>query len=353
MDDRTLSDAAISTLDNPGPEVLGSSTDSFLSRLGGPTWLRIRGRDRSRCRAVVTLLHGNEPSGVRALHGLLSAGIQPATNVVALIGAVATATGPPPFRRRAKPEFRDLNRCFRPPYAGEEGRVAKAVLARLRDARPEALIDLHNTSGASPAYAVSTRLDEPRIALTTGFAEHLVVSDQRLGALVEATEDDFPTVVIECGGSRDPESDEIARRGLETYWTAEEVLATRGREVGVLFHPIRVEVREGARVAVAESKVPSFDVTLRTGVERHNFGLLQPGDVLGWLGPRGLAALGALDGKGRDRTEELFRERDGCLEVARPLRPLMVTTDPEIATSDCLFYVVEAQAVSSRREAGG
>lgn len=59
------------------------------------------------------------------------------------------------------------------------------------------------------------------------------------------------------------------------------------------------------------------------------------------------------DGPLTDPVEELFRARHGCLEVARPLQPLMVTIDPEIAMSDCLFYVVEAQAVSSRRGSSG
>ena len=59
------------TIDRPAPETIPSDPVAWLRQLGGPTAIRLSGRDRSRCRTVVTLLHGNEPSGVRALHGWL------------------------------------------------------------------------------------------------------------------------------------------------------------------------------------------------------------------------------------------------------------------------------------------
>ena len=46
---------------------------------------------------------------------------------------------------------------------------------------------------------------------------------------------------------------------------------------------------------------------------------------------------------GTDRSHELFA-RDGARLVARrSIVPIMMTTNPEIAHSDCLFYAVERQ----------
>lgn len=326
---------------DPTPEQLGVSAEAWLARLRGPTWLHIAGRDRSRCRAVVTLLHGNEPSGIRALHRLLVAGEPPAVDLLCFVGVVQTALGPPPFARRAKPELRDLNRCFRPPFVGEEGRLAQALLERLRGVAPEALVDLHNTSAPSPPYGVTTRRDDARVGLVSHFADHVIVTDQRLGALVEAVEDDFPSVVIECGGAGDPAADQVALAGLRRFASGVPLVANSEAPVRVLEHPIRVELVEGASVAFANAPDDRVDLTLRLDVDRHNFGVLAQGEVLGWTGPRGLDVIVARDGAGRSHTSELFAVRDRSLITARRVRPFMVTTDAAIAAGDCLFYLIE------------
>lgn len=333
----------IRIIEAPSPADVGPTVDAFLEWMGEPSWLHIPGQDRSRCRAFVTLLHGNEPSGIRALHQLIYSGLCPAVDLVCFIGVVQTALGPPLFSRRNQERFRDMNRCFRAPFQGEEGEIARQLLRELRTARPEALVDMHNTSCPSPPYGVSTRLDAAREGLISLFASILIHTDQRLGALIEATEDDFPTVVIEAGGSADAEADLLALRGLEQYFTAESLPKSPPVPVTVLSHPIRVELREGARLAFDTGPVPGADLTLRADFDRRNFSVVEPGEVLGWLGPAGLNVLGARDGSGRERARELFAVRDGCLHAARPLQPLMVTTDPMIARSDCLFYVVETE----------
>lgn len=324
-----------------GAEVAGRDAEAMLAHFGRPTWLRIPGRDRSRCRALVTLLHGNEPSGVRALHPLLRSGLRPAVDLVCFVGAVTTALGPPPFAQRSKVHLRDFNRCFTPPFEGEEGRTAQGLLQRLEAARPEALVDLHNTSGESPAYGVTTLHDPRQEGLVSLFSSHLIVTDYRLGALIEVTQDAFPSVVIECGGAREPESDELALRGLQRYATAAALPERADPSLTVLRHPVRVRLVDGARVAFANGPAPGVDVTLHPEVDRHSFGVVGPDAVLGWLGPRGLDVLCARDGSGDERVHDLLVDADGALRLRRPMRPLMVTTDPAIALADCLFYIVD------------
>lgn len=54
--------------------------------------------------------------------------------------------------------------------------------------------------------------------------------------------------------------------------------------------------------------------------------------------PWPLVARGA---DGRDRSRDLFAVEDGLLVARTAMVPIMMTTDPRIAVSDCLFYAVE------------
>ena len=82
-------------------------------------------------------------------------------------------------------------------------------------------------------------------------------------------------------------------------------------------------------------------------VDRHNFELLPAGAALGWTrdgAPWPLAARGA---DGRDRSRDLFAVEDGRLVARTPMVPIMMTTDPRIAISDCLFYAVEEASAAA------
>lgn len=326
--------------DNPQTEEIGDSVEEFLNLLGGPTWIDVPGKDPSRTRAIVTLLHGNEPSGIRAIHQWLRIGHQPHVNIVYFIGAVETALTSPGFAFRTLPGRKDMNRCWREPYDCPEGHLAHAVLERLQHLKLEALIDLHNTSGRSPCYGITTKLGDKQKALTTFFSDHLVITDLRLGTLMEATENTTPTIAIECGGNHDQQSDRIALDGL-TRLTQTDSLYPPGKEypnITIFEHPIRVELREHATVAYASAPIEAADYTLRFDAENLNFDQLEPGEQIGWVGPNNLDALVAKNAKGHNCANELFSVVNHQLHIAQPGRILMMTTDPIMASSDCLFY---------------
>ena len=56
----------------PNEQQRKAGFEQWLRSLPGPSWLTMQGKDESRHRVVVTLLHGNEPSGVRAIWQLLN-----------------------------------------------------------------------------------------------------------------------------------------------------------------------------------------------------------------------------------------------------------------------------------------
>ena len=331
-------------LDNPSPRTLGRSPLEWLDRMHKPTVVRVAGRDRTRTRAMATLLHGNEPSSLFALHRWLLEQHTPEVNMLFLIGGVFPAKIPPTFSRRQLPGGRDLNRCFKEPFEGEEGRIAEAMLAELHNAQPECLLDVHNTSGTGPAFAVTITNDAAHQALASLYTERLIMTDLRLGALMEYSEQDVPTVTIECGGAQDEHAHQLAYEGLVRYTSGADVLSLKKAEwdVVVLRNPIRVELAPEASIEYRLEPSGRADITLPPDIEHRNFGTVAPGEPLGWVGEKGLGVLTAIGHNRTENVEKVLRVKNGQIYPAQAIKTFMITTNPLIAKSDCLFYAVKA-----------
>jgi len=335
----------------PDASAIPADHIAFLRWLGGPAAIRLHGRDRTRCRVVVTLLHGNELSGLLALHGRLRDGRAPATDTLVVLGGVDAALADPPLSSRVLPDGADLNRCFGPgALRGPSRELARSILEAVRAVGPEALVDIHNNTGHTPAYAVAARIGAGERHLAALFGDRLVHYDLHIGALAEETPALCPTVVIEAGRVGDPTADRTARSGLDRFLDAGVLFdagAARPR-LDVFDHPLRVQIAAGVRLAFGNEPDPAAQLTVAEDIDRHNFELLPPGTELGWLSPDAPWPLVARGADGHDRSRELFT-RDGARLVARrSIVPIMMTTHPEIAHSDCLFY-----AVSRRGNSGG
>lgn len=314
----------------------------WLRELGGPTLIRVPGREPGRPRVAATLLHGNEPSGLRALHRWLRADPRPAVDAILFVGAVQTALGPPPFAQRVRPGGRDFNRCWLPPHAGLEGRVARRVLAALREAGPECLVDLHNNTGQNPAYGVAPRIGERELALVSLFAERIVHTPISLATLAEATSELFPSVVVECGRSGDPAADEAAYAGLRRYLERPTLEATGARSgMQVLGDPVRVCVSPGVDLEFGDAAREGAGFTMSRDIDRHNFEILKAGTPLGWVADDSPWPVEAWCRDGIERSREFFAIEAGALLSRTDFVPVMMTTNREIALSDCLFYATQ------------
>lgn len=339
-----------SFLRNPGSELAGSSVEVFLRALGGPACLLFDGEDTSRCRAMVTLLHGNEPSGAMALWRWLHSGRRPAVNLLVIIASVQTALTEPLFSCRMLPRARDLNRCFRPPYDDLQGRVAEEILALLQLHRPEAVIDMHNTSGSGPDFGVCTYQSSAHEALASLFTRRLIVSGLALGALMDTSEPQRPVVTIEVGGRCDESAHQLAWEGLCRYAEAEHVLRpSPGGLLEFLHDPLRLELREGVTLTYADSPSVAHDITLCADIEHHNFGTVDVQTRLGWVSGPWRRLFTAVDMRGACALEQVLRvDERGVLSPARALKLFMITSNAGIAQSDCLCYAVAADGSAIR-----
>lgn len=335
-----MSGIKLTHLHNPSIDDLGQNGFEFLSRLGGPSVIHIDGKDNSRCRVMVTLLHGNEPSGLKATHTLIQQGILPSTSLKIIIASVVAARTEPLFSHRMLPGQRDLNRCFADSVFDLQGQLAKAIAEQIHEFSPEAVIDLHNTSGSGPAFCVSIKDQPEHVALASHFTRRVIQTDIRLGSIMEQ---DFacPIVTVEAGGAQDLDADRNALRGLKSFVTAHNVFE-RKRNMEILRQPRRLEINSEATICFGDSPDASRHITIFQDVEKLNFGVTQPSHVLGWVNGKGLDHF-HLDDKDQE-VSTFFRLERGQLLTNCALKLFMVTTRAEIAKSDCLFYFIKAES---------
>ena len=330
---------------DPDPHSIGASAAEFLQRLNGPTCIHLTGNDSSRLRAVATLLHGNEPGGLCALHELLRLGLRPAVDMLCFIPSVDAAKQAPGFVYRMLPHCKDLNRCFTQP-CGETGvdRVAREMMELIEAAGPECVVDIHNTSGSSPSFGISTVMAPQHAALISLFTERMIITDLRLGSLMERTREDMPIVTIECGGAEDRESALLAGEGLTRFFTFENVLEAGPAEMPLEYfhHPMRLELAPGSEIAYGEHSLLEDGVTLLPSVENHNFGHVSADTPLGFVSGSLESNLRIHNGNGELAVADYFHLKQGRLHPKRKLKLFMVTTNPEIARKDCMFYLTGA-----------
>ncbi len=333
---------------DPNVSQIGDSVHAFMDFLQGPSTILLTGEDSCRTRAFVTLLHGNEPSGLLALFRWLKSGRRPAVNILCVIASVEAASSPPVFSQRMLESERDLNRCFKPPYDDAQGALAHSILEVLRRYKPEAVIDMHNTSGSGPAFAVATHMDQQHDALTSLFTERLVITDLKLGALMEISEHLCPTVTIECGGRQDEEAHAIAWDGLQRYFSRRQVLASEPTDWGLelLHNPVRLELNPDYTLCYAEAYNAKYDLSLPPSIEHLNAGITKKDTLLGWINASDSPAVTELFSCKNSREacvlKQLLYINDGKLLAGQDLKLFMITTNPVIAKSDCLFYAVKS-----------
>ena len=326
---------------SPKREDIPSSLEDFLKKLSVPTAIHLAGEHSDQTRVLVTLTHGNEPSGVQAVHQWLREEKTPKVNVVIILGSIRAALTEPMFYHRHLPGTRDLNRCFNPPYnQDEQGELAKAILDHIRQSQPEAVVDVHNTSGTSGPFAVTFNHNPKKEALASLFVEHLIISKISLGALMEQNPE-TPIITLEAGGSDDPASSVMARRSLERYFLAENLFANP-LPIMIYEDPIRLELKSQEHsIDYADHSLPKVDITICKNIESFSFNLVDQDNVLGWIKREVGHTFTALQNHQTLGAEDFFqRDTHGALRPRRKMHLFMATNRPDIAASDCLFYFI-------------
>lgn len=346
--------AAVSVVDATALAAAGVDValglDAFLDALAGPTIVRVAGHDRSRRRVLSGTIHGNEPSGARALHRLLRDGVVPATDLLLFFGALDATRTEPRWTHRMPPGRRDLNRCFRGPFDDDNGRIARAALDVLLAEPIEAAVDIHNTTGKNPDFIIAGVVDDARCGLASLFSQRYLAWRLQLGTLSEVLDDVAVAITFECGQTGDDAACARAWQGALRFATID-VLPRTGTPAELFRDPVRVRLQPGTSlrfgdigggpVDTVDGTVDgTVDVVLDRRIDRHNFTVIEAGTRLGTVRAGAPWPL-RVDGDNtpeQDLSRRLFTVSDGALLTAMPLVPMMMTTNAAVAQSDCLFY---------------
>tara|TARA_R110002072_G_scaffold36524_2_gene107507 strand:+ start:50400 stop:51440 length:1041 start_codon:yes stop_codon:yes gene_type:complete len=318
--------------------LLGQDHIDFIQQLGEPTWIQLKGRDTSRSRAIVTLLHANEPSGLKAIHRLLKDDVLPQTNLGIFIASVEAALLPPVFSHRYIPEETDMNRCFGQGGTTNQEQLADQLIAMLIKFCPEAVVDTHNTSAHSEPFAVATSREIKLRQVTQLFTKKLVVLDQSLGTLIEQ-DIGCPVVTVEFGGFLDSNADELALSSLERFVCKRHLFDTEPEPFMELQSPLRLEVQPTANLHYSTTVESAGDVTIYNTIDQLNFRRLKANTTIGWTNEEGLNQLLVLNAEKENIAKQLFVEEAGFLKTRKPMTIFMATTDDHIAHNDCLMYL--------------
>lgn len=326
-------------IENPLPDDLPESEQLWLEQLDTPLAILLHGQDRSRTRVLSTLLHGNEPSGFFAVFKYLKQQRKPATNILILLTNVAAAAKHPIFTHRVEHNQPDINRCFGKWGSSKSHKLARDIVKQIKKFKPEAVIDLHNTSGTGPAFAVATTYNQQLHSLASLFCQHLIETNLTMGAMMECKLG-CPIITIEAGGRLDSKAHQIAYSGICSFFEDYEVLQNQN-SVEILRHPHRFELNSTASLCFAPNKDQHQQIIISSDLERHNFGTTAAGTLIGWYRGDWQQLFNLYNPGKSENLADLFTFENGEIRTAKQLQLFMCTTFPEIALQDCLFYFVD------------
>lgn len=322
-------------------DLLGLTAREVLQALERPTLIRLPGTGQQAPRALATLLHGDEPTGLQAMLRILQRRRVYPFDLYVIVGNVRAALEPPGFAHRFLDDQEDFNRVWgRQEPTNALRRAADGMLDELRAAGLEALVDVHNNTGDNPFYAIVTRRRPEVFNLATLFTTTLLEWDLGAHTLMEAMHDDCAAIAVECGLPGRPESLAFGIDALRRF-LGEPALATDHlvRDFELLGSLRKVAVRPEVRFRFGGDLDNDTDLVLAADADVHNFVEVPAGHVLGQVHPDAALPIRAVDATGQDVTGDHFTIDGGLLVTTVPATPVMMTRTVAAARKDCLFYL--------------
>lgn len=318
---------------------LESTPDKLYQLLPQPTLIHIKGRDL-RPLFFSVLQHGNEPTGLMAVQGLLKKhfGSELPRSISIFVGNVLAArTG---VRHLVnQPDYNRIWPGTEYPYCAETQLMQQVVDEMTR--RDVVLsVDIHNNTGINPHYACINKLDNRFIHLANLFGRLIVYFIRPKGVQSAAFAEHCPAVTLECGKPGQKYGIQHAQNFLEACLHLSE-LPDHPVPVGDidLFHTV-------AQVTIPTEVNFSFDnqacdLLLDGDLERMNFTEVPAGTAIGQLKNYPTLPVVALDEWGEDKTTDYFGIEQNELVMRKNVMPSMLTLDEKVIRQDCLCYIME------------
>lgn len=308
------------------------SAREIRSLFPNPSLVHLEGRRKDPV-VMSILIHGNETVGWVALQKLYRwmADHPLPRSLIVFIANVRAAEADV----RIMPGERDFNRLWTLKGDGKEFDLARQVCQALRDARPFAVIDLHNNTGANPHYACIHDLNPDSRQLASLFSPRAIITHNPPSMFSNAFADIAPSITAECGQDGEAIGEEAAFRVVLDTLHLDHWRGAEDQDLSVYEVTGRLEVDPDARVVFTHDT--DGDLELPPNLEHWNFFDRPKGSTFA-RHLSGRPALRVFDDHHGEITDQFLDEQDGRLILKKTVTPVMLTTNERAFRDDCLGY---------------
>lgn len=330
-------------LEDPTPQVLPDTPQSFIEALPGPTVITITGAQRG-TQIIATLLDGDRPGGLLALYALIRDNISPAFDTKLILGAVDAAKRAPLFTHATLPGQRSLPQCLI-----NMAHHSNADVTNICEADPLALSvaqEIHQHSHAvvlnifdadihKPLCFASSAADNV-LSLAAYFSDTVFIN--AVGSNL-VTFKNTQVLNVAIPNMADLQTNAMLKQGLQELLTSPEPFTLRPPKQ-VIDSPCGLELRRSANVTFSDKPVFGVNVTLNAAMFDKPFCRIEPGNCLGWVDHNKLDHLRLTCAGATAKITDCFNADDNCVTVTQPLNLYIMATTATGVKRDGLLYFV-------------
>ena len=292
---------------------------------------------------ISVMLHGNEFSGLQIMQEILKKykskdGYRLPRSIWFFIGNVEAAS----LGLRRQDNELDFNRAWpgTPEPESPTAKLISEVMTMITKDDLFAALDLHNNTGKNPPYGCISVVNEKNKYLASFFNHIAMVFHTPKGVSTMAFDDICPAITLECSTPGNPLGIEKAVALIDDLMHMDHFpqKALPSHDLQLVQNNAVLKIAEGIKFGF-EEEANDFELTLVDNFDRHNFTLLEVGEVFAYTTLT--KPLVATSDDGRDITDELISIKDGAISLKKPLMPAMITLDKRIIMQDCLCYLLE------------
>ena len=321
---------------------------AWLHSLSSSSVIDFVGHEKHPWRVITSLLKGNSPSGLIAIHRLIKAGAfaKLKVNVRIIIASVEAAQQKPAFSNSVLPGGTNLDRCFGSTSLSHYYLRAQLLASSIRQVKPEAIVDMQNSQTTTKPFAMSIKQSHDHLALTSLFCQTLIVSNLKLGAIFEQAFN-CPIISVQCGDAQDKQSHQLTETGLIAFIEQKDLtLRELPVEIDVIHDPKLISLAPDTsltwQTTPTETDTTLADITLNDSITKHSFSVFKQLTQIGWTNnqkPRLLISNQTND----EQLSNYITVESGQIFCQPGTFVFAVNSPLSVSANDTLFYIAREE----------
>ncbi|MEA3430143.1 MAG: hypothetical protein U9R08_02630 [Nanoarchaeota archaeon] len=316
-------------------KIKGLTEIEALFQLEKPSIFKVKGKDSSKAVLISSLIHGNEPSGFRAILKEINSEQQYPIDVYFFIGNVASAKIEPYFSNRLIPGKQNFNRTWVNNPQTELELTSRELLDFFKTLPLIAVLDLHSfTAQNTPPHCMT--VDSKSSEIAQKFVPYIFELDIPLGAMIEQTKD-IPSFVIECGTNNTQDADEFALKTLQRFFIEFKIKNGDNQNIskGIFSHATNIKIKQDVKIKFSDKKEDA-DLTVRKDCQSLNITEVASHTIYGW--GNSLDVFEMKDKNGTVSPDTYFFIEDGKILFKKDIVPNFMATNQKIAKESGFYF---------------